>query len=139
MKRLVLLTLICSCSTSNSISSGDVPYEVPNPNGKLHGEPCETAEECAFNTCYKAKSVTKGTFSICTKDCTGSSSELSICSKDDTATTHYTCARFGPSSGEDMLNYCVPGCSSVDDCTALDPRYNACGYLVGAKKFCYVE
>jgi hypothetical protein len=134
---LVAAVAACACSTSTT-SGGDVPYEVPNAGGKLHGEPCDTGDECAFNTCYKAKTATGGTWGICTKDCTGTESQLTICSKDDTATMHYTCARFGQQSGESMLNYCVPSCATVDDCTAIDPRYTACGYPVGATKFCHV-
>jgi hypothetical protein len=105
----------------------DVPYVVPNPDGKVHGEPCTDASECRFQQCIAAPSLTKGAFRICTKYCgegPGSGCDLEG--------REFTCVRFSAYSGDDLDAFCVKTCATVAECPA---GYTGCG-IVGALKVC---
>ena len=136
--RMLIAVAATLAACSSDAGGGDVPYAAPNPTGKAHGSPCTTNEECLFNTCYKAKTVTGGVWGICTKDCTSGGPE-SECDRDNTSTGQFTCLRVSSSSGESLMNYCVAVCTSVEQCTAIDARYTGCNYPFGATKFCLVE
>jgi len=132
--------MFLSCSDDATTSDGeDAYYAIPNPSGKLHGEECQTDDECAFLKCYKSPFVTQSQFGICTKDCTSGSGNMTVCSAENTETTKYSCLRLG-SGAEGMENFCVLQCASVDECTGAASGYNACSMTDHiAQKYCHVE
>jgi len=105
-------------------------YDVPNPSGKGHGEPCQQDSECQFLRCIAAPTVTGGQFRICSKDC--SSGPYAPCSLEG---PKYLCLRTSPSEGNDLVSFCGLLCSDSSQCP---PEYGDCRIVVGAQKTCAV-
>jgi hypothetical protein len=116
------------------LAVADVPYVVPNPDGKAHGEVCTSDADCWFERCIAAPSVTGGAFRICTKDC--SSGPNAPCALESATTGQYTCVRFSGSSGDDLSSFCMPTCSSAADCPT---GYDDCRIVAGALKTCAMK
>ena len=119
------------------------PPQVTNIAGLLHGYPCTKHEECKYGFCDLNALTTAGTFGICTKlECLCGAGPAE-CSADQIAgqTPTFICI-----SPRDLARRCVPACTSVDQCTAIDARYNTCtntppNYVdgsIGVQKFCVV-
>jgi len=116
-------------ATGDDTPAVDVPYDVPNPTGKAHGEICTADAECRFNRCIAAPSLTAGLFKICTKNCSeGPNAPCALEGKD------FTCARFSANSGDDLAAFCVPICTSVADCP--EGGYTGCSAVGAALKVC---
>lgn len=105
-------------------------YEVPNPSGKGHGEPCQQDAECQFLRCIAAPTVTGGQFRICSKDC--ASGPFAACTLEG---ADYLCLRTSPSAGNEIVSFCGRLCDDPDQCP---PEYGDCRVVVGALKTCAV-
>lgn len=120
-----------TATPGDDVAAADVPYVVPNPDGKQHGEPCIDAAECQFLACIDAPSLTGGAFKICTKDC--SEGPNAPCNLEG---TDFTCARTSASAGDDLTAFCTRSCASLSDCP---PGYGSCRQVsYSALKLCTV-
>ena len=135
MERLKWLAVVAGLSMAWACSNGTTPGnntatdlgpDYTPKTGLLHGEACRSNDECKYGVCYDSPNITGSQFKICTKDCT-SSDHNALCNIDDTDTIHYTCLRWGTYHPEETITgFCVPTCQTVDDCKAIDSRYNTC-------------
>ena len=114
----------------------DHSYDV-NETGLSHGQACTEDKQCKYGICYASPNITGGLFKFCTKDCTKPTHDA-VCEIDDTDKTEYTCIRWGTWHPEETISgYCVPICHNVQECKAIDDRYNACQMPgVGVYKVC---
>jgi hypothetical protein len=135
---MIFTLLLYSSCESDTAQEGKCQnkVEIKNPTGKLHGIACEKDEDCKYGRCYESPVTTKSTFKFCTKDC--SCGDLSPCILDNTETMIYLCQR-GPFDNDTIVNFCTPKCTSIDDCTKIDPCYNACEILTGTYKTCLLK
>jgi len=144
---MILMFAACSGDTQSSadtingsdntiVDFGEIAQIDANRTGRIHGISCTDNQQCKYNTCYSSPNITGEAFMICTKDCTDVS--LGTCGDDDANGIHYTAVRWGQYHPEEKLTcMCVPSCNNLSECTAIDPRYNACKYPgTGARNVC---
>jgi hypothetical protein len=113
--------------------------EVANEEGGVHGDICDSDDDCRYGTCFSSPLITGGTFKICTKQC--NCGENSECSSDGKVEGfESTCLRFGVSvyPDEPMTAFCQRECSSVADCKSFSELYTDCRVVVGATRVCTV-
>jgi hypothetical protein len=112
---------------------------VTNEAGGVHGDTCDSDDDCRYGTCISSPLVTGGAFKICTKQCNcGENSECSSDGKVDGFES--TCLRFGLSvyPDEPMTAFCQRECLSVADCKSFSELYTDCRVVVGATRVCTV-
>lgn len=118
---------------------GDIPVMDINLTGRLNGVSCTQSKQCKYETCYNSPNITGSVFMFCTKNCTDTN--LGTCGDDDANGIHYTAVRWGSLHPKESLTcICVPSCTNVNDCKAIDPRYNACKNPgTGARNVCMYQ
>ena len=132
----------CDDGTAGKLPSC-TPPQVTNIAGLLHGYPCTKNDECKYGFCDLNALSTGATFGVCTKLeclCGAGSAECSADQAQGTPT--FLCI-----SPTGRSSHCVPECTSVDQCTAIDSRYNTCTNTppsyqygsIGVRKFCVVS
>ena len=144
---LLLAALVLALASIGEENTGKLPTctppQITNAAGLLLGYPCTTSADCKYGVCDLQALSTGGAFGICTKlGCTCGVSAPCDLDQIPGQTPAFTCII--PSGG---TAHCVPKCTSVDQCTAIDPRYNACtntppNYAygtIGVSKFCVVN
>lgn len=93
------------------------------------GEACSVDDDCNHGVCLQPGeqgNVTNAVFGFCTRGCDcDDSTDAGVSGADGTYSCVYPGSCFaGQSQG--AWRYVVPKCSSIDDCTAIDSRYNKC-------------
>lgn len=119
------LFLFYACDSSTTPDQCAYSNSIVNPNGSLHGEPCEKNEDCKYGICKAIPST--GEYKVCTKIC--NCGENSTCSEDDDATTGRTYFCYRPSVEKyGKVYYCIPSCKTSDFCKSnFADFYNSCG------------
>ena len=116
------------------------PPSVTNIAGLLHGYPCTKNEECKYGFCDLQSLSTGGACGVCTKlECLCGAGPAECSADQAQGTPTFMCI-----SPTGMTSHCVPECTSLAQCTAIDSRYNACTNLppnyqygsIGVRKFC---
>ncbi len=112
--------------------TADVPADIPaNPCGDVVGDlpigaGCTSHCECASGLCYDE--VYLAPFRFCTKPCGGPSEGCGV----DGACLIFDGVWAQP-YGLTLTHFCMPRCSNLEDCQAIDPAYNLCTHPNMAK------
>lgn len=117
----------------------DLNFSAPNNALKDFGEGCDSDAECAFAECVMPGTpgnITNNVFGFCSRGCDcedNVDARLTVEQKEVLDCLY-------PSGFKDF-HHVVVECSSVADCTALDPRWNDCRFPTSgnARKTCHAD
>ena len=128
---MFVLLVLASCNTA-AAAGGDytctnAPSKV-HPQAGVHGASCANDADCEYGACSKSALQLNGhvttTEGVCTKNCSCGSAS-SQCNADDDAANSlaFTCIK---GTSGDTTSECAIKCTSVADCTKVNPRFTAC-------------